>query len=114
MFWRISSATIATLSLLACSQSDWPPQVLQATSDRGADSIQECVGSPEGKKEFPGLSYVLVGAPYGPPPSNYMFVASDGTWIQIYSELRGPNVIVVRSTKPLNDGQARFVRGCTT
>ena len=108
---RVASMVAACFSLCGCGNSEWPPKSLEITSDRSASSMRDCVGSPEGELLFPGLSNVFIGAPKA-PPTDFIFMASDGVRIQIYSEQRERNALVVRSHKRLDESQVRFLRDC--
>jgi hypothetical protein len=109
---RQSASLILALILLpGCDQGDLPPLRLEIASDRGTFSIRDCISSLEGRLEFSGLSYV-VGPAKGGPHSDFLYLTPDGMRIGIYSELTAPNVIVVRSPRPLSVAQVQLVRGC--
>ncbi len=110
MHWilNVVSTSVAACLLVGCDKPERSPKSLEITSERSALSMRECVGSPEGERIFPGLRPIAVRA----PPTNSIFLASDGTQIGIYTELLEPNALVVRSPRRLDDAQVRFLRDC--
>lgn len=112
MFSRMTRvATISAGFLLGgCDEHNLPPKVFEVASKKSAIRMSECIGAPDGKRAFPGLSY-LVTAPKV-ALSDSTFVAANGIRIQIYARIREPNVVEVRSPQPLTKAQVSFVRSC--
>ena len=106
----LSGLLLPSLALLSCKSE--PPKVWQLSTSRSPEDYAYCVFD-QRKDTFLNLSPPHRALAFGAGDTTTLMVTEDDQQIAIYLGMDRPQLVVVRSPKPLSDAQIKLLGSCS-